>query len=54
MALALTGGYGYMGGSSIERYVRDSKLTQIYDGGSQTQMKIISKPWLKNKNNKEN
>lgn len=54
MAIALTGGYGYMGDSSIERYVRDSKLTQIYGGGSQTQMKNLSAPWLKNKNNKEN
>lgn len=54
MAIALTGGYGYMGGSSIERYVRDAKLTQIYGGGSQTQMKNLAKPWLTTKNNKEN
>lgn len=54
MAIALTGGYGYMGDSSIERYVRDSKLTQIYGGSSQRQMKNLSELWLTKKNNKEN
>lgn len=54
MAIAITGGYGFMGGSSIERYVRDAKLTQIYGGGSQTQIKNLAEPWLTTKNNKEN
>lgn len=47
MAMALTGGYGYTGGSSIERYSRDSQLTQIYGGSNTAQKKIISAPWLK-------
>lgn len=47
MAMVLTGGYGYTGGSSIERYSRDSQLTQIYGGSNTAQMKIISAPWLK-------
>lgn len=47
MAMLLTGGYGYMRDNAIERYVRDSKLTQIYGGSSHTQMTLMSKPWLK-------
>lgn len=51
-AMQLTGGYGYMRDNDIERFVRDSKLTQIYGGGSDTQKTILSHPW-KETNKKE-
>lgn len=46
--IQLTGGYGYMKDSEIERYVRDAKVTAIYGGSSDSQKKIIAKPWLDN------
>lgn len=47
--IQLTGGYGFMKESEIERYMRDAKVTAIYAGSSQSQMKIISQLWM-NKN----
>lgn len=47
--IQLTGGYGYMKDSEIERYVRDAKITAIYGGSSDSQRKIVAEPWLKNK-----
>lgn len=44
--IQLTGGYGYMKESEIERYIRDAKVTAIYGGSSHSQRRIISKPWL--------
>lgn len=46
--IQLTGGYGYMRDSEIERYVRDAKITAIYGGSSDSQRKIVAEPWLKN------
>lgn len=48
--IQLTGGYGYMKDSDIERYVRDAKVTAIYGGSSDSQMKTIAQPWLNNEN----
>ncbi|HIZ71493.1 MAG TPA: acyl-CoA/acyl-ACP dehydrogenase [Candidatus Atopostipes pullistercoris] len=45
--IQLTGGYGYMKDSEIERYVRDAKITSIYGGSSDSQRKIVAQPWLK-------
>lgn len=45
-ALQLTGGYGFMRNNSIERFVRDAELTQIYGGGSDTQRALIARKWL--------
>lgn len=45
--IQLTGGYGYMKDSEIERYVRDAKITAIYGGSSDSQRKIVAQPWLK-------
>lgn len=45
-ALHLTGGYGFMRNNSIERYVRDAELTQIYGGSSDTQRLIMARTWL--------
>ncbi len=44
--IQLTGGYGYMKDSEIERYVRDAKVTAIYGGSSDSQKKLIATPWL--------
>lgn len=40
-ALQLFGGYGYMKDYPIEKYVRDAKITQIYEGTNQIQRGII-------------
>lgn len=45
-ALNLTGGYGFMRNNSIERYVRDAELTQIYGGSSDTQRTLLASTWL--------
>lgn len=47
--IQLTGGYGYMKESEIERFIRDAKVTAIYAGSSNSQMENISEPWI-NKN----
>ncbi|MGP6140521.1 acyl-CoA dehydrogenase family protein [Jeotgalibaca sp. A127] len=44
--IQLTGGYGYMKDSEIERYTRDAKVTAIYGGSSDSQRRMITKPWL--------
>lgn len=41
-ALQLFGGYGYMRDYPIEKYVRDAKITQIYEGTNQIQRNIIA------------
>ncbi len=46
--IQLTGGYGYMKDSEIERYVRDAKVTAIYGGSSEAQKKLVAAPWLDN------
>ena len=41
-ALQIFGGYGYMKDYPIEKYVRDAKITQIYEGTNQIQRGIIA------------
>ncbi|MFZ2357080.1 MAG: acyl-CoA dehydrogenase family protein [Candidatus Omnitrophota bacterium] len=41
-ALQIFGGYGYMKDYPIEKYVRDAKITQIYEGTNQIQRNIIA------------
>jgi butyryl-CoA dehydrogenase len=41
-ALQIFGGYGYMRDYPIEKYVRDAKITQIYEGTNQVQRNIIA------------
>ena len=36
------GGYGYMMDSPMQRYLRDAKLTEIYEGTSEVQRLVIS------------
>jgi alkylation response protein AidB-like acyl-CoA dehydrogenase len=41
-ALQIHGGYGYTRDLAIERYWRDARLTKIFEGTSQIQLRIIS------------
>jgi len=41
-AVQVHGGYGYMKEYDVERYFRDSKLTEIYEGTSEVQRMVIA------------
>jgi alkylation response protein AidB-like acyl-CoA dehydrogenase len=45
-AVQLLGGYGYTREFPVERYMRDAKITQIYEGTNQVQRIVISKRLL--------
>jgi len=45
--IQIHGGYGYMMDSSMQRYFRDAKLTEIYEGTSEVQRLIISREVLR-------
>ena len=42
-AVQVFGGYGYMHDYPVEKYMRDAKITQIYEGTNQIQREEISK-----------
>ncbi len=46
-AVQLFGGYGYMHEYPIEKFMRDAKITQIYEGTNQIQRIVIAKSLLK-------
>ena len=46
-ALQIFGGYGYITEYEIERYYRDAKITEIYEGTNEIQRIVISKNLLK-------
>jgi len=46
-AVQIFGGYGYMKDYPIEKYMRDAKITQIYEGTNQIQRSIIALGVLK-------
>jgi len=46
-AVQLFGGYGYMRDYPIEKYMRDAKITQIYEGTNQIQRNIIALQLIK-------
>lgn len=46
-AVQLHGGYGYMADYKVEKYMRDAKLLQIYEGTNQIQRVIVAKTLLK-------
>lgn len=46
-AVQLFGGYGYMRDYPIEKYMRDAKITQIYEGTNQIQRVVIGRNILK-------
>jgi alkylation response protein AidB-like acyl-CoA dehydrogenase len=41
-AVQIFGGYGYMRDYPIEKYMRDAKITQIYEGTNQIQRLVIA------------
>jgi butyryl-CoA dehydrogenase len=41
-ALQIHGGYGYIRGAKVERFMRDAKITEIYEGTSEVQRIVIS------------
>jgi len=45
-AVQVHGGYGYIRESEVERYFRDAKITQIYEGTSQIQKLVIAREVL--------
>ena len=46
-AVQLFGGYGYVKDYPIEKYMRDAKITQIYEGTNQIQRLIIARSILR-------
>jgi butyryl-CoA dehydrogenase len=46
-AVQIFGGYGYMRDYPIEKYMRDAKITQIYEGTNQIQRNIIALSLIK-------
>jgi alkylation response protein AidB-like acyl-CoA dehydrogenase len=42
-AVQLFGGYGYMKDYPIEKYMRDAKITQIYEGTNQVQRMVVAR-----------
>jgi alkylation response protein AidB-like acyl-CoA dehydrogenase len=46
-AVQLLGGYGFTKEFPVERFMRDAKITQIYEGTNQVQRVVISKYLLK-------
>lgn len=47
-AIQVHGGYGYIRDFPVERYLRDAKITEIYEGTSEIQRMIIARELLKN------
>jgi alkylation response protein AidB-like acyl-CoA dehydrogenase len=45
-AVQLLGGYGYTSDFPVERFMRDAKVTQIYEGTNQIQRVVIAKNLL--------
>ena len=42
-AVQLFGGYGYVKEYPVERYFRDAKVTEIYEGTSEVQRVVIGR-----------
>ena len=46
-AVQIFGGYGYMRDYPIEKYMRDAKITQIYEGTNQVQRMVVARSLIK-------
>ncbi|MEP6475847.1 MAG: acyl-CoA dehydrogenase family protein [Actinomycetota bacterium] len=46
-AVQVLGGYGYVREYPVERYMRDAKITQIYEGTNQIQRLVVARELLK-------
>jgi alkylation response protein AidB-like acyl-CoA dehydrogenase len=42
-AVQVFGGYGYVKEYPVERYLRDAKVTEIYEGTSEIQRVVIAR-----------
>ena len=47
-AVQMHGGSGYFAPTDVERYYRDAKVTEIYEGTSEIQRLIIARSLLRN------
>jgi len=45
-AVQIFGGYGYIRDSAVERYFRDARITEIYEGTSEVQQMVIAREIL--------
>ncbi len=50
-AVQIHGGYGYVREYLVERYLRDSKITEIYEGTSEIQRLVIARSLLDSREN---
>jgi len=48
-AIQIHGGYGYVREYLVERYLRDSKITEIYEGTNEIQRVVIARALLDSK-----
>jgi alkylation response protein AidB-like acyl-CoA dehydrogenase len=46
-AIQIHGGYGYIRDFPVERYLRDAKITEIYEGTSEIQRLVIARDLLR-------
>jgi butyryl-CoA dehydrogenase len=46
-AIQIHGGYGYMREAAVQRYFRDAKITEIYEGTSEIQRLVIARHLLR-------
>jgi len=46
-AVQVFGGYGYMRDYPVEKYMRDAKITQIYEGTNQIQRLVVARSLIK-------
>ena len=46
-AIQIHGGYGYIREYNVERYLRDAKITEIYEGTSEIQRIVIARNLLR-------
>lgn len=46
-AVQVLGGHGYIKDHPVERYMRDAKITQIYEGTAEVQKMVIANHILK-------
>ena len=46
LAVQVHGGYGYSKEYDVERYFRDAKVTEIYEGTSEIQRMVIARAIL--------
>ena len=46
-AVQVLGGYGYTQDFPLERYMREAKVTQIFEGTNQIQRLVISRQLLR-------